>query len=194
MARPVRIEFAGALYHITSRGDRREAIYEDDTDRFRFLEVLGEVVERFNWRCHAYCLMTNHYHLVVETVDGNLSKGMRQLNGVYTQWSNRRHRRTGHLLQGRYKAILVDSEAYLLELARYVVLNPVRAQEKIRQAAFECPRCARRRERCGLSRRHDEGASGGHGQRLAHRAWGSVEIISAGLQGFASVVEDEEAL
>ena len=127
MARPIRIEFAGALYHITSRGDRREAIYEDDTDRFRFLEVLGEVVERFNWRCHAYCLMTNHYHLVVETVDGNLSKGMRQLNGVYTQWSNRRHRRTGHLFQGRYKAILVDSEAYLLELARYVVLNPVRA-------------------------------------------------------------------
>ena len=107
---------------------------------------------------------------------------------------HRRHRRTGHLLQGRYKAILVDSEAYLLELARYVVLNPVRAQEKIRQAAFECPRCARRRESCGLSRRHDEGASGGHGQRLAHRAWGSVEIISAGLQGFASVVEDEEAL
>jgi len=127
MARPIRIEFAGALYHVTSRGDRREAIYEDDTDRFRFLEILGEVVDRFNWRCHAYCLMTNHYHLVIETADGNLSKGMRQLNGVYTQWSNRRHRRTGHLFQGRYKAILVDSEAYLLELARYVVLNPVRA-------------------------------------------------------------------
>ena len=127
MARPIRIEFAGAFYHVTSRGDRREAIYEDDTDRFRFLEVLGYVVERFNWRCHAYCLMTNHYHLVVETVDGNLSNGMRQLNGVFTQWSNRRHHRTGHLFQGRYKAILVDSEAYLLALARYVVLNPVRA-------------------------------------------------------------------
>jgi len=128
MARPIRIEFAGALYHVTSRGDRREAIFEDDADRFRFLEVLGSVVETFNWRCHSYCLMTNHYHLVIETVDGNLSKGMRQLNGVFTQWSNRRHRRSGHLFQGRFKSILVDSERYLLELARYVVLNPVRAE------------------------------------------------------------------
>jgi len=127
MARPIRIEFAGALYHVTSRGDRREAIYDDDVDRLQFLQVLGEVVEAFNWRCHAYCLMSNHYHLMVETPDGNLSKGMRQLNGVYTQWSNRRHRRSGHLLQGRFKAILVDAESYLLELARYVVLNPVRA-------------------------------------------------------------------
>jgi len=127
MARPIRIEFAGAVYHVTSRGDRREAIFEDDADRYRFLEVLGSVVQTYNWRCHAYCLMSNHDHLVVETVDGNLSKGMRQLNGVFTQWSNRRHRRSGHLFQGRYKAILVDSESYLLELARYVVLNPVRA-------------------------------------------------------------------
>lgn len=128
MARPIRIEFSGALYHITSRGDRREAIYEDDTDRERFLEVLGKVAEDFNWVCHAWCLMTNHYHLVIETPDGNLSKGMRQLNGVYTQYSNRRHHRVGHLFQGRYKAILVDGDSYLLELARYVVLNPVRAR------------------------------------------------------------------
>jgi REP element-mobilizing transposase RayT len=93
-----------------------------------FLRTQAEVVERFNWRCHAYCQMTNHYHLVVEkTPDGNLSKGMRQLNGVYTQASNRRHRRVGHLFQGRYKAILVDKDSYLLELSRYVVLNPVRA-------------------------------------------------------------------
>lgn len=127
MARPLRIEFTGALYHVTSRGDRREAIYEDDTDRIRFLEVLGQVAADFNWVVHAYCLMTNHYHLVVETPDGNLSKGMRQLNGVYTQYSNRRHRRVGHLFQGRFKAILVDRDSYLLELARYVVLNPVRA-------------------------------------------------------------------
>ncbi len=127
MSRPIRIEFSGALYHVTSRGDRREPIYEDDADRERFLEVLGEVAEDFNWVCHAWCLMGNHYHLVVETPDGNLSKGMRQLNGVYTQYSNRRHRRVGHLFQGRYKAILVDGDSYLLELARYVVLNPVRA-------------------------------------------------------------------
>lgn len=128
MARPIRIEFSGALYHVTARGDRREAIYEDDEDRKVFLEVLGRVVTDFNWICHAYCLMTNHYHLVVETPDGNLSKGMRQLNGVYTQYSNRRHARTGHLFQGRFKAILVDGDSYLLELARYVVLNPVRAR------------------------------------------------------------------
>ena len=127
MTRPVRIEFSGALYHVTSRGDRREAIYEDDADRERFLEILGEVVRVWNWTCHAFCLMTNHYHLVIETPDGNLSKGMRQLNGVYTQASNRRHGRVGHLFQGRYKAILVDGDAYLLELTRYVVLNPVRA-------------------------------------------------------------------
>lgn len=128
MARPLRIEFAGALYHLTSRGDRREAIYEDDEDRQRFLDVLAEVVERYNWICHAYCLMTNHYHLVAETVEGNLSQGMRQLNGVYTQASNRRHGRTGHLFQGRFKGILVDRDAYLLELTRYIVLNPVRAR------------------------------------------------------------------
>ncbi len=106
--------------------DRREAIYEDDEDREAFLDVLAEVVVRYNWSCHAFCLMTNHYHLVIETVEGNLSKGIRQLNGVYTQASNRRHRRVGHLFQGRFKGILVDKEAYLLELTWYVVLNPLR--------------------------------------------------------------------
>lgn len=127
MARPLRIEFDGALYHITSRGDRREAIFEDDEDRETFLRVLAEVAKRYNWVCHAYCLMPNHYHLVVETVEGNLSKGMQQLNGVYTQGSNRRHGRIGHLFQGRFKGILVDKDRYLLELSRYVALNPVRA-------------------------------------------------------------------
>jgi putative transposase len=127
MSRPLRIEFPGAFYHVTSRGDRREAIYEDDEDRVAFLGILRDVVEAFRWRCHAYCLMANHYHLFVETPEGNLSKGMRQLNGVYTQWSNRNHRLSGHLFQGRYKGILVDSDAYLLALSRYIVLNPVAA-------------------------------------------------------------------
>ena len=127
MARPLRIEFPGALYHVTSRGDRREPIFEDDEDRLKFMDVLAEVVKRFNWVCHVFCLMTNHYHLVVETPEGNLSKGMRQLNGMFTQASNRRHKRVGHIFQGRFKGILVDKDSYLLELARYVVLNPVRA-------------------------------------------------------------------
>ncbi|MFA9462432.1 transposase [Thiohalorhabdus methylotrophus] len=127
MARPIRIEYPGALYHVTARGDGRDDIYLDDWDRRDFLDLLGEVVERFNWILHAYCLMGNHYHLLVETPDANLARGMRQLNGVYTQRFNRSHHRTGHVLQGRYKAILVEREAYLLELARYIVLNPVRA-------------------------------------------------------------------
>jgi len=128
MARPLRIDLAGGLYHVTSRGDHREAIYRDDQDRIDWLTVLGEVCDRFNWRCHPYCLMTNHYHFVVETPDANLSKGMRHLNGVYTQRTNRRHSLVGHLFQGRFKAILIERDAYLLELARYVVLNPVRAR------------------------------------------------------------------
>jgi putative transposase len=127
MARPLRIEFPEALYHVTSRGDRREEIYGDDVDREAWLAVLAQVCERFNWRVYAYCLMSNHYHLLVQTMDGNLSAGMRQLNGVFTQAVNRRHARVGHVFQGRFKAILVDGESYLLELARYVVLNPVRA-------------------------------------------------------------------
>lgn len=127
MARPLRIELAGGVYHVTSRGDRREAIFRSDEDRVEWLAVLGQVCARFNWRCHAWCQMTNHFHLVLETPDANLSQGMRQLNGVYTQQFNRRHALVGHLFQGRFKAILVEREAYLLELARYVVLNPVRA-------------------------------------------------------------------
>lgn len=129
MARPLRLEFADALYHVTARGNERRRIFLGDADRDRtaFLGVLAQTCERFNWICHAYCLMTNHYHLLLETPDANLSKGMRQLNGVYTQYVNRTHTRVGHLFQGRYKAILVEREGYLLELARYIVLNPVRA-------------------------------------------------------------------
>lgn len=127
MARPLRIELADGFYHVTARGNAQDDIYLDDEDRLSWLVLLGSVCRRFNWRCHAYCLMTNHYHIVIQTLSANLSQGMRQLNGVYTQNFNRRHRRTGHVFQGRYKAILVQKDAYLLELVRYVVLNPVRA-------------------------------------------------------------------
>lgn len=127
MARPLRIEFPGAVYHLTSRGDRREPIFEDETDRQAFLQVLAQAMERFDASVLAWCLMSNHYHLVVQTRQANLSLLMRHLNGVYTQTYNRRHRVVGHLFQGRFKAVLVDRDAYLLEVCRYVELNPVRA-------------------------------------------------------------------
>lgn len=128
MARPLRIEFPGAIYHVTSRGDRREPIFEDDDDRHTFLMHVGEAMVRFDAAILAYCLMDNHYHLVIHTRRGNLSRLMQRLNGTYTQAYNRRHGMVGHLLQGRFKGILVDENAYLLEVVRYVDLNPVRAR------------------------------------------------------------------
>lgn len=128
MARPLRLEFPGALYHVTARGNARQRIYLDEEDRRLYLELLGKEVEQQGWCCYAYCLMDNHYHLLIETPEPNLVAGMRRLNGVYTQAFNRRHRRVGHLFQGRYKAIVVDKDAYLRELCRYIVLNPVRAK------------------------------------------------------------------
>jgi putative transposase len=128
MARPLRIEFPGAIYHVTSRGDRREAIFEDDEDRYSFLAVVAHAMQRFDAVVLAYCLMDNHYHFVLHTRLANLSQLMRQLNGVYTQAYNRRHNKVGHLFQGRFKGILVDRDAYLLEVCRYVDLNPVRAR------------------------------------------------------------------
>jgi len=128
MSRPLRIQYAGALYHVTSRGNQKLDIYLNEEDRLQWIEVLSTVCDRFNWRCHAWCMMDNHYHIIIETIEGNLSKGMRYLNGVYTQKMNRNNNRIGHIFQGRYKAILIEKEAYLLELTRYVVLNPVRAR------------------------------------------------------------------
>jgi len=127
MVRPLRIEYPGAVFHITSRGNAREKIYSDDLDRENFLFTLASVVSKYNWLCHAYCLMDNHYHLMIETVDATLSLGMRQLNGIYTQRYNRRHGKTGHIFQGRFKSILLEKESHLAELCRYVILNPVRA-------------------------------------------------------------------
>lgn len=128
MTRPLRLEFAGALYHLTARGDRQEPIFEDDTDRLVFIDLLAKEVTQQGWLLYAFCLMGNHYHLLVETPEPNLVRGMRRLNGVYTQAFNRRHNRGGHVFQGRYKAILVEKDSYLPELCRYVVLNPVRAK------------------------------------------------------------------
>jgi len=128
MSRPLRIEYPGAVYHVTSRGNEKKPVFKDDTDRENFLRAIQHVNKRYNWICHAYCLMTNHYHLLIETPDGNLSIGMRQLNGVYTQLFNKWHGRSGHLFQGRFKAILIQKDSHLLEVCRYVVLNPVRAK------------------------------------------------------------------
>ncbi len=128
MSRPLRIEFPGAVYHITTRGDRKEDIFLSEDDRLTFLKVFSKVSERFEWVCYAYCLMDNHYHLVLETPIPNLSKGMAQLNGIYTQKFNWKNNNVGHVFQGRYKSIIVEKNAYLLELLRYVVLNPVRAE------------------------------------------------------------------
>ena len=128
MSRPLRVEYPGAHYHVTARGDRCEPIFEDDQDRQSLLKVLGQALERFDASCFAYCLMPNHYHFVVKTRRANLSQFMRHVNGVYTQRYNRRHDKVGHLFQGRFKAIVVDRDAYLLEVCRYVDLNPVRAR------------------------------------------------------------------
>lgn len=128
MARPLRIEFPGALYHITARGNARRAVFLNDDDRALFLGLLGLEIGQQRWICHAYCLMNTHYHLLIETPEPNLVRGMARLNGVYTQAFNRRHQRAGHLFRGRYQSIIVDKNGYLLELARYLVLNPVRAK------------------------------------------------------------------
>lgn len=128
MTRPLRLQFAGALYHVTSRGNRRSVIYRDDADRDAWLDILASVCDRHHCVVHSFCMMSNHFHLMIETVEPNLSHAMRQLNGVYSQHFNRRHHTVGHLFQGRYTAILVQKESYLLELSRYIVLNPLRAR------------------------------------------------------------------
>jgi REP element-mobilizing transposase RayT len=125
MARPLRIQYPGAIYHVMDRGNARQPILSNNADRRSFFEILAEVIEQRRWLCHAYCLMNNHYHLLLETPAADLSRGMRQLNGVYTQRYNRRHHRVGHLFQGRFKAVLVQRDVHLLELTRYIVLNPV---------------------------------------------------------------------
>jgi len=127
MARPLRLEHPGAVWHVTSRGNNQQDIYIDDDDRIMFLSILADTVRRFRWVVDAYVLMTNHFHLVFETPEPTLSKGMKWMNGKYAQWFNRKYKRSGHLFQGRFHGFLVEKESYLLTVMRYVVLNPVRA-------------------------------------------------------------------
>jgi REP element-mobilizing transposase RayT len=127
MARPLRMEWPGALYHITDRGNEKKAIFRDDEDRHRLLQYVAEGADTFQLCIHAFCLMDNHYHFEIETPRGNLSQAMQWLNTAYTVSFNRRHGRSGHLFQGRYKAAVVEKESHLLELTRYIHLNPVRA-------------------------------------------------------------------
>ncbi|MDA0979161.1 MAG: transposase [Proteobacteria bacterium] len=150
MSRPVRIEFPGAVYHVTSRSGNNgrnsqsqnstqesQNVFKDDEDRAVFLNVLENVVDRFGWLLHSYVLMDDHYHLVVEIPEANLSRGMRQLNGVYTQHVNRRHGLEGPVFQGRFKGILLEKSSYLLPVCRHVVTNPARLQEGANYASFK---------------------------------------------------------
>ena len=127
MARALRIEFPGAFYHVTSRGNERKAIFKSLQDREKFLSYLESATERYGAVVHVYCLMDNHYHLLLETPLWNLSKIMQHINGAYTTYFNTKRERSGHLFQGRYKAILVEADEYAKELSRYIHLNPVRA-------------------------------------------------------------------
>ena len=126
VARPLRIDVAGGIAHVTARGNNRRAIFRAPEHRDRLVLTLQRVVARYSWICHAYVVMDNHLHLLVETPQPNLSLGMRQLNGLYAQWFNRRHNRSGHVFGGRFKSISVGGDAQFLQSARYVVLNPLR--------------------------------------------------------------------
>ena len=145
MARPLRIEVAGGWYHVTARGNERRAIFRDDADRKHWLALLEQWVERFVLQVHAYVLMDNHYHLLLETRTANLTQAMQWLQVSYTVWFNRRHRRSGHLFQGRYQAILLEGETLGWEVSRYVHLNPVRVK------ALGLDKTAQRRSHAGVN-------------------------------------------
>lgn len=136
MARALRIEYEGAVYHVTARGNERRKIFFSKRDYDKFKEYLGEAKEKYRFLLNAYVLMTNHYHLIVETPEKNLSRVMHYLNSSYTTYTNIKRKRSGHLFQGRYKAILVDKDSYLRELSRYVHLNPVRAKMVVKPEEY----------------------------------------------------------
>ena len=167
MARALRLERTGGRYHLTARGNDRQKIFHDDTDHFHFLELLGESAERFGLKVHAYVLMDNHYHLLVQTPEANLSRAMQWVNVSYCVWFNRRHRRQGHLLQGRFGAVIVEDDAGWQEVARYVHLNPVRV------AALGLDKAARSASRAGVIKRPSAELVAARLQRLRKFRWSS---------------------
>ncbi|HMW57736.1 MAG TPA: transposase [Burkholderiaceae bacterium] len=190
MSRPLRIEFPGAVYHVTSRGDRREPIYRDDEDREAHLAVIARAMERFDAQALAYCLMGNHYHLVLQTRQANLSRLMRQVNGVYTQAFNRRHGVAGHLFQGRFKAILVDRDAYLLALCLYVERNPVAAGLVATAKDWRWSSCRAHTGHDGVPPWLD--SDGLYGQLLGRPVKSKGDRTKAAQQ-YAALVEDDAA-
>jgi REP element-mobilizing transposase RayT len=128
MSRPLRVEYAGAFYHVMNRGNAGDFLFQSKKERERFVECLENAVERFSLKIHAYCLMGNHYHLLIETIEPNLSRAMQWIQVSYAAYFNRKRNRVGHLFMGRFKSILIDADTYLLELSRYIHLNPVRAK------------------------------------------------------------------
>ena len=167
MARPLRIERPGAWYHITVRGNERKDVFRDDRDRQHWCELLGEGAGRFDVRVHAYVLMSNHYHLLLETPQPNLSQTMQWLNVSYSVWFNRRHRRVGHLFQGRYKGIVVEPEGWGLELSRYVHLNPVHVGE------MGLNKESRQRQRLGVDEKPDPREVRERIERMRSYPWSS---------------------
>ncbi|HUJ11360.1 MAG TPA: transposase [Verrucomicrobiae bacterium] len=167
MARPIRIEVAGGWYHVTARGNERRRIFADDKDRLRFVELLAEWVERFGLRLHAYVLMDNHYHLLVATPQTNLSQAMQWLGVSYTIWFNRRHRRVGHLFQGRFKAIVLEAETAAVEVSRYLHLNPVRVGQ------LGLGKTAQRRSELGMVRQPEARLVAERLERLRRYPWSS---------------------
>ena len=167
MARPIRVERPGAWYHVTARGNKRRSIYREARDRRHFCQLLGEAVEVFRWRLHAYVLMDNHFHLLVETPEPNLGRGMQWLNVSYSVWFNRRHGRSGHLFQGRYKAIIVEALGWGMELSRYIHLNPVRV------APRGLGKKARQRDRVGAGEKPDPTLVRGRIAALRRYTWSS---------------------
>ena len=174
MARPVRIEIPGGWYHVTARGNERRRIFADDKDRGRFVELLAEWVERFGLRLHAYVLMDNHYHLLVETPHANLSQAMQWLGVSYTTWFNRRHGRVGHLFQGRFKAMILEAESAAVEVGRYLHLNPVRV------GRLGLGKTAQRRAALGMTDRPDAKLVAERLERLRRYPWSSYRAYAGG--------------
>ena len=169
MARPIRVEDEGAVYHVTARGNERRKVFRDDQDRQCFVDTLAECAERFGLVVHAYCLMPNHYHLIVETPRANLCAALGWLQTAYSIRFNRRHRRAGHLFQGRFKALVVEADAYACELVRYVHLNPVRPPNR------KAPVPAERRKRL---EQYPWSSHGAYAGRADPPSWLSLDWLS----------------